>query len=517
MTKRKQYHPAQWNEPLLMQMGTPGERGILIPDAGESIHHSVGDVASELPPSVKRKTGPHMPELSQPQVYRHYLRLSQMTMGQALSPDISEGTCTMKYSPVVNEKICADQRLSEMHPLQNDETMQGLLEMQYRLQEMLKEISGMDAVSLQPAGGSQAIYANACVIRAYHESRGEGEIRDEIISTVFSHPADCAAPHTLGYKVITLYPNEKTGYPDVEALRAAVSEHTAGLMITNPEDTGIYNPHIEEFVQIVHDAGGLSAYDQANANGILGVTRARDAGFDLCHFNLHKTFSSPHGSNGPGCGAICVREELAPFLPKPVVVKQNNAYALDYDRPASVGKIRSFIGNVQVMLRAYAWIASLGADGLRKVAELSVLNNNYLVKKLLEIKGFTMAYPHIKERMEQARYSSDPLFQDTGVTEMDVRRRIVDYGLQSFHESHYPILIPNPFTFEPTESYSKEDMDAYIAAMQEISDDAYRDPQILKNAPERGLTSTIDEDFCNKEETRAMTWAAYVRKHGPAL
>ena len=517
MKRLKEFHQARWNEPLLMQMGAPGERGILVDDAGEEIKAGVGDVLAALPEGVRRKREPAMPELSQPQVYRHYLRLSQETLGQAVTPDISEGTCTMKYSPLVNEALCADDRMADMHPCQDESTMQGLLEIYYKTQELLKEISGMDAVTLQPSGGSQGVYTNACLIRAYHESRGEAGRRNEIISTACSHPIDCAAPHTLGYKVITLYPEADTGVPSVEALKTALSERTAGLMITNPEDTGIYNPQMETFVRLVHEAGGLCAYDQANANGILGVARARDADFDMCHFNLHKTFSSPHGSNGPGCGAVCVKEELEPFLPVPVVASNGGAYRLEYERPQSIGKIRSFLGNVQVVLRTYAWIMTLGADGLRKVAELSVLNNNYLTKRLCQIQGIGLAYPGATARLEQTRYTCEQLFRDTGVTAQDVRRRMSDYGLQSFHESHYPITVPNPFTLEPTETYSKADMDYYVDVFREICEDAYRDPELIKTAPHRGLTGRVNEAFCSDEKTRAMTWNACVRKHGGRL
>lgn len=514
MSRMKKVQLARWNEPLLMQMSHEGERGMLVDDAGEKIKERCGDVATKLPDSVRRTTKIELPELSQPHVYRHYLRLSQMTMGQALTPDISQGTCTMKYSPIINETLCMEDGMTEMHPLQDVSTMQGTLEMHYRLQEMLKEISGMDAICLQGSGGSQGVYINACLIRAYHESRGEGELRNEIISTAFSHPIDCAAPHTVGFKVITLYPDPETGYPSVEALKAAISSHTAGLMITNPEDTGIYNPNIEEFVKLIHEAGGLCAYDQANANGILGVARARDAGFDLCHFNLHKTFSSPHGSYGPGCAASCVVKKLEPFLPKPVVVYRDGKYDLDYDRPQSIGKARSFLGNVQVMLRCYAWIMSLGADGLRKVAELAVLNNNYLLKRLMELDGFELPYPKGGQRLEQTRYSLDKVFRDTGITGSDIRRRVVDYGIQSYHESHFPVIIPNPVTLEPTETYSKEDMDYYVDMFKEIIHDAYADPSLIKNAPEFGETSQINEDYANDERTRAMTWRAYVKKNG---
>jgi len=235
--------------------------------------------------------------------------------------------------------------MAEIHPLQDEDTVQGILEIMYRFERMLKEISGMDRFSFQSQAGSQSIYTCAAIMRAYHQANGEASQRDEVITTIFSHPSNAACAKVTGYKVITLYPDED-GYPDLIALKEAVSERTAGLMITNPEDTGIFNPKITEFVKVVHDAGGLCFYDQANANGILGITRARDAGFDMCHFNLHKTFATPHGCGGPGGGAAGVSKELAKFLPVPVVGCDGSRYFLDYDRPDSIGKIRSFYGTL---------------------------------------------------------------------------------------------------------------------------------------------------------------------------
>ena len=276
------------------------------------------DSAAFVPESARRADTPALPEISQHQALRHYLRLSQQTMGMDLGSDISEGTCTMKYSPKAHEDLCRMPQMAEVHPLQDEETLQGALQIYYEFRSMLCAISGMDEVTLQGGGGAQAAYTNACVVRAYHAARGELAQRDEMITTIFSHPCDAAAPATAGFKVVTLRPDEK-GYPPLDALKAAVGERTAGIMITNPEDTGIYNPDIDKFVEVVHEAGGLAFTDQANANAVLGIARARDAGFDGCHFNLHKTFSSPHACAGPATGAYCCSDRLAPFLPVPVV------------------------------------------------------------------------------------------------------------------------------------------------------------------------------------------------------
>lgn len=285
----RDFHEARWDEPIIMELGNPGERGVMVPKADKRVVGATGSVEELLPKGLKRKKPPKLPEMSQMQVLRHYMRLSQETIGTDINIDIGLGTCTMKYSPKIHEQFIRSDKLKELHPYQDESTVQGILEIIYQLEQYLKAISGMSKVSLQPSGGTQAIFANVETIRAYHEARGEGEKRNEIITTILSHPGNPGAAATLGYKVITLYPDEN-GIPDIEALKAAVSEHTAALMITNPEDTGIYNEKIRQFVDIVHEAGGLCVYDQANLNGLFGITRARDAGFDMCHYNLHKSF-----------------------------------------------------------------------------------------------------------------------------------------------------------------------------------------------------------------------------------
>lgn len=365
----RDFHEARWDEPIIMKLGNPGERGILVPKADEKVTKATGTVKTLLPKNLIRKKAPKLPEMSQMQVLRHYMRLSQETIGTDFNIDIGLGTCTMKYSPKIHEQLVRSEKLSEVHPYQDESTIQGILEIMYRDEQYIKAISGMDKVSLQPGGGTQAIFANVETIRAYHESRGEGEQRNEIITTILSHPGNPGAAATLGYKVITLYPDEN-GVPDIDALKAAVSEHTAALMITNPEDTGIYNEKIKEFVDIVHAVGGLCVYDQANLNGLFGITRARDAGFDMCHYNLHKSFSSPHGCQGPAAGAQCVCEKLAKFVAAPTVEFDGEKYYLDYNRPDSIGKLRKFYGVPAVLVRTYAYIRTLGPDGMKQIADL---------------------------------------------------------------------------------------------------------------------------------------------------
>jgi glycine dehydrogenase subunit 2 len=505
----RKYHAPVWDEPIIMEMGRRGERGIIPPAVEDEIKQAVGDFESLIPAKMRRQKAPGLPELSQAHVLRHYLRLSQQTLGMELDIDLGVGTCTMKYSPKVNEELAG--RIAEIHPLQGEDTIQGLLEIIYRFGHVfLKEISGMDEFSFQPGGGSAAAYNNAIMMRKFHEVNGELEQRNEMITTIFSHPCDAACPATAGFKLVTLYPDEETGLPSTEALKEAVSKHTAGMFITNPEDTGIFNTEIDDWTKIVHEAGGLCSYDQANANAIMGITRAREAGFDMCFFNLHKTFSSPHGSSGPGCGAVAVKEELAGFLPVPVVVYDGEKYRLDYDRPHSIGRVRDFLGNVQVVVRSYAWTMSMGARGLREAAEVSMINNNYLEKKLLAIPGVTK--PYGGRRVDQIRYSLAKLKEDTGIGIGDVNRRVVDFGVQSYFTSHHPWIIPEPFTPEPCETYSKEDIDYWAAVLRRVCEEAYENPEVVRTAPHNSTISRIDSSPFDDPDKWAMTWRAYVRK-----
>jgi glycine dehydrogenase subunit 2 len=506
----RRFHQARWDEPIIFELSCKGQRGILVPEVEEEIREQVGDVMASLPEYMRRKEPPALPELSQPQVLRHYVRLSQENLGTDLNIDVGQGTCTMKYSPKINDQLARAPKVADLHPLQDEDTVQGILEIMYRFEDMLKEISGLDRFSLQPGAGSAAIYTNVSIIRAYHESRGEGDQRDEIITTIFSHPSNAACAKTAGYKVITLYPDED-GYPDLGALKAAVSERTAGLLITNPEDTGIFNPRIEDFVKAVHEAGGLCSYDQANANGILGITRAGEAHFDLCHFNLHKTFSSPHGCGGPAVGATGVRHELARFLPVPLVEYDGHGYHLDYDLPLSIGKIGPFYGVAPAVVRAYAWVMSLGAEGLREVAEIAVLNNNYLLKKVLEIPGVSAPYAQGKRRIEQVRYSWQELTEETGVHSEELGLRAADFGVH-YWTSHHPFIVPEPCTLEPTESYSRDELDEYAAILAHVAEEARTNPELVKTAPHNSAIHTIDHAPLDDPNQWAMTWRAYRRK-----
>ena len=506
----RRFHQARWDEPVIFELGQPGQRGILIPEVDAEIKTQVGNPLEGIPDILCRKHLPHLPEISQPAVVRHYIHLSQETLGVDCNIDVGQGTCTMKYSPKVNDQLARMVEMTELHPLQDETSVQGILEIFWRFEQILKEISGLDRFTLQPGAGSEAIYTNASIIRAYHASRGELNQRDEIITTIFSHPSDAACAKVAGFKVITLYP-DGDGYPDLEALEAAISERTAGLLITNPEDTGIFNPKIAEFTRLIHAAGGLCSYDQANANGILGITRAREAGFDLCHFNLHKTFSTPHGCGGPAVGATGVTNELVRFLPVPLVDFNGQNYYLNYNLPDSIGKIRPFYGVAQAVLKAYAWVMALGAAGLREVAEVAVLNNNYLLKKILSIQGVRAPYAEGKRRIEQVRYSWDKLYEETGVHSDELGVRAADFGVH-YWTSHHPYVVPEPCTLEPTESYSKEEIDEYAAIIENVANEAYTNPDLVKNAPYNSTVHTINHHPLDDPQQWCITWRAYKRK-----
>jgi len=506
------YHAVAWKEPIIYQLGRKSRRGYRVPTVEDEIAAQIGDVERLIPANMRRKEPPKLPELSEPEVVRHYIRLSQQTYGVDSGIHI-HGTCTMKYSPKVNEMIARSPKIADLHPLQPVETVQGVLKVMFDFGRWLCELSGMDAFSLQPRGGAHAVFCNARIIRAYHRSNGED--RNEIITTVLSHPCNAGSPSAAGFRIVTLYPNEETGYPDVEALKAAVGRQTAGLMMTDPYDTGVFDGNIEEYIKIVHEAGGLVAIDQANANSILGRLRIGDIGADLCHFNLHKSFSTPHGSTGPGSAAIGVKKELSEFLPIPTVEFDGSRYYLDYNRPHSIGKAGEFYGVVPNVLKAYAWMMTMGAEGLLEASEVAVINNNYLIKKLLEVRGVSLPWHKAHPlRLQEGRFSLEKMKEETGIGIDDVNRRIIDYGLQDLETSHEPWIIPEPFTPEPPETTSKEDLDRLARVLHAISHEAYTNPDIIKTAPHNAAISKIDRTPSSDPKKWAMTWRAYLKKTG---
>ncbi len=509
-TGLRRYHAAVWDEPVIMEMGAPGRRGCHFPAVEEAIAGSVGNAQDLVPPTMRREEPPVLPELTEPEVLRHFLHLSQETLGMM---GISLfGTCTMKYNPRLTEGLAALPAIADLHPNQDPDTLQGVLEIIHRFDCMLRELSGMDKFVFQPAGGADAAYTHACITRAYHAARGELGQRNQIITSIQSHPCNPATSAAAGFEVVTLL-LEENGYPSLDALRAAVSDRTAALMINNPDDMGIYNPEIKEWVRIVHEAGGLCFYDHANFNGVMSKIRARELGFDACMFMLHKTFGVAKGGGGPAVGAYGCAKHLIPYLPGPLIVEDDGRYALVEQEQDSIGRVREYLGNVHQVIKAYAWTRAMGSEGICQAANISVLMNNYMEKELLKIRGVTRSHPEIDGwRLEMTRYSLEQLYEDTGVTVADVSNRMVDFGVDAPWLSHEPWIVPQPLTPEAGEMWSKEDVDYWIAVLAQISDEAYSNPDIVLTAPHNQVISKLGPESLDDPDRWAMTWRAFQRK-----
>ena len=437
----------------------------------------------EVPEGLRRTRAPRLPELSEPELVRHFTALADRTFGVDTG-FYPLGSCTMKHNPRVNERVVNLPGFRDLHPHQEEEGAQGALELMWRLQEILAEVCGLDAVSLQPAAGSQGELTGLMLMRAYFADRGEN--RTTVITADTAHGTNPASVTMAGYTLQKVETDER-GNLDLDDLRAKVNEQTAGLMLTNPSTLGLFDEHIEEVAAIFHEAGALLYYDGANLNAVCGISRPGDMGFDIVHINLHKTFSQPHGGGGPGGGPIVVREVLEPFLPVPAVVREGDAYRLDYDRPKSIGKVRGFCGPFGVFVRSYAYIRSYG-PALRQMSEAAVLNANYLLARLREAYDL----PFDRLCMHEFVLSARNLKREHGVTALDVAKRLMDYG---FHPPtiYFPLIVPEALMIEPTETEPKETLDAFAEAMLRIAEEAASDPQLLKDAPHRRPVRRLDE------------------------
>jgi len=506
----RRYHAAVWDEPIVMEMGVAGRRGCHFPLADDKMLAAVGAAADLVPQSMRRRSRAALPEMSEPDVLRHYLHLSQETLGMM---GISLfGTCTMKYNPRLTEGLAARPFVADLHPNQDPATLQGVLQIIYEFDRMLRSLSGMDQFTFQPAGGADAAYTQACITRAYHAAKGQLGQRTQIITSIQSHPCNPATSAAAGFEVVTL-PLGERGYPSLDALRAAVSSRTAALMINNPDDMGIYNPEIKEWVRIVHEAGALCFYDHANFNGVMSKLRARELGFDACMFMLHKTFGVAKGGGGPAVGAYGCSAELASFLPGPVVTFDGKTYGVSAGAATSIGRVREYWGNVHQVIKAYAWTRAMGAAGIAEASDMSVLLNNYMERELLKIRGVTRSHPQLEGwRIEMTRYSLGQLFEETGVSVADVQNRMVDFGVDAFWMSHEPWIVPQPFTPEAGEMWSKEDIDYWIAVLKHVCEEAYSNPELVKTAPHNQAIRKLGPESLDEPDRWAMTWRAYQRK-----
>ncbi len=443
----------------------------------------------DIAPDLLREDELLLPAVSEMDVVRHYTRLSQ----QNFSIDTHFyplGSCTMKYNPRACNALAMLPGFVGRHPLAPAETGQAFLGFMHELQTMLCEVTGMKAVSLAPMAGAQGEFAGVAMIRAYHHSRQDAG-RTEIIVPDAAHGTNPATATMCGYKVREVR-TDADGNVDVAALSAAVGPQTAGLMLTNPSTLGVFERTIEQIRAVVHSAGGLLYYDGANLNAILGRVRPGDMGFDVIHMNLHKTFSTPHGGGGPGAGPVGVNDRLQPFLPVPIVEHVDDAYVMvdEAQRPQSIGRLSAFMGNPGVLLRAYVYARMLGREGMRRVADFATLNANYLMAKLVKC-GFELAYPK-RRASHEFIVTLHGLKNETGVTAMDFAKRLLDKG---FHAptTYFPLLVPECLLIEPTETESKQTLDAFAAAMKEILDEARTQPELVKQAPHTMPVRRLDD------------------------
>ena len=460
-------------EPLIFEISSPGRCAFTLP--------ALDVPAAPLPQDYVR-ADLQLPEVSELALVRHYTRLSQLnySIDTQFYP---LGSCTMKYNPKVNEKAASIEGLSQVHPLQPPDTAQGSMELMHRLQEMLKEIAGFDGVSLQPAAGAQGEFTGVLIMRAYHLSRGDSRRRRMLVpdSAHGTNPASCAM---AGFDVVEI-PSDGRGNIDLDALKDACDDTVVGLMLTNPNTLGLFEEHVLEVCQTIHQCGGLVYGDGANLNALLGIARPGDLGFDVMHFNLHKTFSTPHGGGGPGSGPVGVAPALSQFLPGPIVTREGDHYRWLMPQ-RSIGRVKAFHGSYGIFIRAYTYIRMLGTDGLRAVAENAVLNANYLQAKVA---------PHFPSAIERACMHEFVAHGDvagTDVRALDVAKRLIDYG---FHPptNYFPLIVHDALMIEPTETESKETLDAFADAMARIAEEARTDPELVRTAPHTAPVSRLDE------------------------
>jgi len=439
---------------------------------------------AEVPEHLRRAAPPRLPELSEPELLRHFTELSTRTFGidTGFYP---LGSCTMKHNPRVNERVVNLPGFRDLHPHQEEDAAQGALDLMWRLQEILAEVAGLPAVSLQPAAGSQGELTGLMLMRAYFSDRGESH-RDTIITADTAHGTNPASVTMAGYQLAKV-DTDPRGNLDLEHLRTLVDGNTAGLMLTNPSTLGLFDENIVEVARIFHDAGALLYYDGANLNAVCGISRPGDMGFDIVHYNLHKTFSQPHGGGGPGGGPVAVRDTIEPFLPVPAVVREGDGFRLDYDRPKSIGKVRGFCGPFGVFVRAYAFIRAYG-PGLKEMSETAVLNANYLLARLRDV----YELPYDRLCMHEFVLSARNLKREHGVNALDVAKRLMDHD---FHPPtiYFPLVVPEALMIEPTETEAKETLDAFVDAMREIAREAAEDPERVKEAPHNRPVRRLDE------------------------
>jgi glycine dehydrogenase subunit 2 len=471
---------AKHDKALIFELSHPGRVAYSLPESDVPEE----DIAELIPSSYLRKQPADLPEVYEVDVIRHYTALSRRNFGidNGFYP---LGSCTMKYNPKINEDVARFPGFAKIHPYQPEQSIQGALELLYTLQQDLAAITGMDQVTLQPAAGAHGEWTGLMMIRAYHESRGER--RTKVIVPDSAHGTNPASATTAGFETVTIKSNAR-GLVNIDELRAAVGPDTAALMLTNPNTLGLFEEDIAEIARIVHEAGGLLYYDGANANAIMGITRPGDMGFDVVHLNLHKTMSTPHGGGGPGAGPVGVKEKLIPFLPAPLVAKrEDGTFCLKTDITQSIGRVKGFYGNFGILVRAYTYIRTLGPEGLRQVSENAVLNANYMLRRLA---------PYFDVPFDRACKHEFVLSgtrqKKLGVRTLDIAKRLLDFG---YHPPtiYFPLNVEECIMIEPTETESKETLDAFVDTLIQIAREAEENPDLVRNAPYTTTVKRLDE------------------------
>ncbi len=482
------------NQPLIFEMTKEGRVGYSLPtlDVPEI------DLTDIMPAGLIREESADLPEVSELDIMRHYTALSKRNHGVD-SGFYPLGSCTMKYNPKINESVARYPGFANIHPLQDESTVQGAMELMFDLQEHLKEITGMDEVTLQPAAGAHGEWTGLMMIRAYHESRGDMN-RTKVIVPDSAHGTNPASATVAGFETVTVKSNEH-GLVDLEDLKRVVGEDTAALMLTNPNTLGLFEEQILEMAAIIHEVGGKLYYDGANLNAVMSKARPGDMGFDVVHLNLHKTFTGPHGGGGPGSGPVGVHKDLIPYLPSPVLVKTGETFTFDYNRPETIGRVKPFYGNFGINVRAYTYIRSMGPDGLKAVTEYAVLNANYMMRKLQPF--FDLPYDrHCKHEFVLSGRRQKKL----GVRTLDMAKRLLDFG---YHPPtiYFPLNVEEGMMIEPTETESKETLDAFIDAMIQIAKEVEDNPEIVQNAPHTTVIKRLDETLAARKPVLRYTKA----------
>ncbi|MCY0860633.1 MAG: aminomethyl-transferring glycine dehydrogenase subunit GcvPB [Sulfolobaceae archaeon] len=490
------WRQAKWEEPLIFEMGNEGRVGTLVP-IDEEINKEINEV--QLPEKIRRKGDLELPQLSELEVVRHFIRLSQMNFGVD-NGMVPLGSCTMKYNPKIEE--VAASFVENLHPLQDEETVQGVLEVIYRIQEWMADITGMDLCSLQIPAGAAGELAGVLMIKKYHETKNHIN-RDEMLVADTAHGTNPASAAMAGYRVIYIKSNSE-GLVDIDILKETVNDRTAGFMLTNPNTLGLFEENILEIAKIIHSVDGVLYYDGANLNGILGVTKPGYMGFDIVHVNLHKTFAVPHGGGGPGAGAICAKGELVNYLPYPIVEKHNEKYTLSKVPKYSIGKIATYYGNIANVIRAYSYILGLGAEGLSYIGKMSTVATNYLIAKLKDVKGLSLIAPN-RFRKHEVVFSAKPLAVSTGVTALDIAKALLDRGFYA-PTIYFPGIVEEALMIEPTETEPKEVIDAFANAIKDIINKAYENPQEIQKTPQNTAVKRIDQVYANHPTTITPTY-----------